>query len=77
MLLFVCIDCGSNCPAQCATDNSAVPATNLVAYCRTGSTANELLDTSLFISSFAEGDDGELYVLDYTNGNVHQIVDAP
>ena len=43
----------------------------------TGSTADELLDTNLLISSFAEGNDGELYVLDYTNGNIHLVTDAP
>ena len=52
--------------------NTNVPATS-----GSGSAADELLDTNLLISSFAEGNDGELYVLDYTNGSVHQIVDAP
>lgn len=35
---------------------------------------DELLDTSLAISAFAEGVDGELYVIDYGSGTVHQIV---
>lgn len=37
----------------------------------------ELLDTALSISTFAEGVDGELYVIDYGSGTVHQIVAAP
>jgi glucose/arabinose dehydrogenase len=43
----------------------------------TGSSADELLDTNFFISSFAEGNDGELYVLDYTSGSIHKVIDAP
>ena len=37
---------------------------------------DELLDTSLSISTFAQDTDGELYVIDY-GGTIHQIVDAP
>jgi glucose/arabinose dehydrogenase len=36
-----------------------------------------LLDTTLSISTFAEGVDGELYVVDYSGGTIHQIVAAP
>jgi len=50
----------------------ALPATS-----GTGSAANELLDTSLSISSFALGNDDELYVLDYAAGGIHQVVNAP
>ncbi len=42
-----------------------------------GTTALERLDTSLSISSFGEGVDGELYVLDYGTGTIHQIISAP
>jgi glucose/arabinose dehydrogenase len=42
-----------------------------------GVAPDELLDTTLAISSFAEGNDGEIYVLDYFDGGVYQIVDAP
>lgn len=38
---------------------------------------DQLLDTSLSISTFAEDVSGELYVIDYGGGTVHQIVDAP
>jgi glucose/arabinose dehydrogenase len=34
----------------------------------------ELVDTSLQIPSFAESDDGEVYVLDFSAGTIHQIV---
>ena len=37
---------------------------------------DELLDTSLSISTFAQDTNGELYVIDY-GGTIHQIVDAP
>jgi len=50
----------------------ALPATS-----GTGSTAGELLDTSLRISSFAEGNDGELYALNYAVGSIFQLVDVP
>ncbi len=33
-----------------------------------------LVDSSLSISSFAEGNDGELFVLDYTAGTLHRLV---
>lgn len=36
-----------------------------------------LLDTSLSISTFAEDTGGELYVIDFIGGTIHQIVDAP
>ncbi len=36
-----------------------------------------VLDTTLQISSFAEGSDGELYVLDYANGTIQRIRQAP
>jgi len=36
-----------------------------------------LVDTTLSISSFAEGVDGELYALDYVSGGIYQIVAAP
>ncbi|MCP5053383.1 MAG: PQQ-dependent sugar dehydrogenase [bacterium] len=35
-----------------------------------------LLDTNFFISSFAEANDGELFLLDYSTGTIHQIVEA-
>lgn len=37
----------------------------------------ELLDTSLGIASFAQSPDGEIYVIDYGTGEIHQIVAAP
>lgn len=43
----------------------------------TGSTADELLRTSLSISSFAVDNDDELYVLDYAAGDIYQIINAP
>ena len=49
-----------------------VPATSVQ-----GTAPEELDDTTLSISSFAEGVDGELYVLNYGAGEIHQIVDAP
>ena len=39
-----------------------------------GFTADELLDTSLSIASFGQGNDGELYVVDITGGGLHKIV---
>ncbi|MEX0707866.1 MAG: PQQ-dependent sugar dehydrogenase [Woeseia sp.] len=42
-----------------------------------GTTALERLDTSLSISSFGEGADGELYVLDYATGTIHQVISTP
>jgi uncharacterized repeat protein (TIGR03806 family) len=39
-----------------------------------GFAAEELLDTALSIASFAEGVDGELYVLDIAGGGLHKIV---
>ncbi|HSP78105.1 MAG TPA: PQQ-dependent sugar dehydrogenase, partial [Myxococcaceae bacterium] len=44
---------------------------------RTGrSRADVLLDANLSISSFAEGLDGELYVLDFREGKLHALVPA-
>ncbi len=40
-----------------------------------GSDAEELIDTALSISSFAQSNDGELYVLDYGGGGIHQLVE--
>jgi len=42
-----------------------------------GVVADELLDSPHNISSFAEDLDGELYLLDYGNGFIFQIVEAP
>mgnify|MGYP002084422503 CR=1 FL=1 len=42
-----------------------------------GVVADELLDSAHNISSFAEDLDGELYVLDYGNGFIYQIIEAP
>ncbi len=48
----------------------AIPATS-----QQGAVGQELLDTTFGISSFAEDNDGELYVIDY-GGSVHRIVDV-
>ncbi len=40
-----------------------------------GSRPRELLSTNLRIASFAQGNDGELYVLDYSGGKIHKIVE--
>ncbi|MDX1516052.1 MAG: PQQ-dependent sugar dehydrogenase [Woeseiaceae bacterium] len=37
----------------------------------------ELIDTTLSISTFAEDANGELYVIDYVGGTVHQVTAAP
>ena len=50
----------------------AVPATS-----DQGTAPEELVDTVLSISSFAEGADGELYALDYGAGGIWKIVAAP
>lgn len=42
-----------------------------------GVVAEDLLDTTHNISSFAEDLDGELYLLDYGNGFIFQIIEAP
>jgi glucose/arabinose dehydrogenase len=42
-----------------------------------GTVGVELLDTTHSIASFAEDLDGELYVIDYGNGQLFQIVAAP
>jgi len=39
-----------------------------------GFTSEELLDSSLSVSSFGQGDDGELYVVDIAGGGLHKIV---
>jgi uncharacterized repeat protein (TIGR03806 family) len=39
-----------------------------------GFVAEELLDTSLSIASFGEGNDGELYVVDIAGGDLYRIV---
>ena len=36
-----------------------------------------LLDSGLAISSFGEGSDGELYVLDYGGGTVYRLTEQP
>lgn len=41
-----------------------------------GFAAEELLDTNLQISSFGQGNDGELYVVDYGGGGLYKIVDG-
>ncbi len=41
-----------------------------------GFAAEELLDTSLSIASFGQGNDGELYVVDIAGGGLHKIVAA-
>ncbi len=38
-----------------------------------GGMPKELMDTDLSIASFAEGDDGELYLLDYGKGKIYRI----
>ena len=42
-----------------------------------GTAPIQIDDTSLSISSFGQGNDGELYVLDYFGGGIYQIIDAP
>jgi glucose/arabinose dehydrogenase len=49
----------------------AIPATS-----QQGTVSQELLDTNLRISSFAEDHDGELYIVDYSGG-LHQLIDTP
>jgi glucose/arabinose dehydrogenase len=39
--------------------------------------AEELLDTALSISSFGEGVNRELFLLDYGSGSIHQIIGSP
>lgn len=39
--------------------------------------ADGIHDTTLSISSFAEGADGEMYALNYGAGEIYQIVGAP
>jgi glucose/arabinose dehydrogenase len=40
-----------------------------------GTLPDPLADTALSISSFAESNDGELFVLDFGNGTIHRIVE--
>ncbi len=42
-----------------------------------GTVAEQIDATSLGISSFAQGEDGELYALDYFGGGIYQIIAAP
>jgi glucose/arabinose dehydrogenase len=42
-----------------------------------GTVGDELLASNLAISAFGEGNDGELFVLDYGTGNIYRIVDIP
>jgi len=42
-----------------------------------GVAPDELIDTSLGIASFAQSPDGEIYVIDYVAGEIHQIVTPP
>ena len=42
-----------------------------------GTVPDELIDTTLNISSFAQSPDGEIYILDYGLGQIHQLVEAP
>jgi len=41
-----------------------------------GFTSEELLDSPLSVSSFGQGNDGELYVVDIAGGGLHKIVPA-
>jgi uncharacterized repeat protein (TIGR03806 family) len=41
-----------------------------------GFTSEQLLDTGYSISSFGEANDGELYVVDYSGGDLYRIVDG-
>ena len=41
-----------------------------------GVSGQQLLDTALSIASFAEDNNGELYVVDY-RGGIHQLIDVP
>lgn len=49
----------------------AVPAIS-----QQGATGIEILNTSLSIASFAQDNDGELYVINYA-GEIYQVIDAP
>ena len=48
-----------------------VPATS-----QQGAVGEEILNTTLSIASFAEDNDGEIYVINYA-GEIFQVVDAP
>ncbi len=39
-----------------------------------GGTPKELISTDMSIASFAEGNDGEIHLLDYAKGSIHKIV---
>lgn len=39
--------------------------------------AEELVDSSLFISSFGQSTTGELFAIDYAAGTLHQLINAP
>ena len=41
-----------------------------------GVTPTELLDTDLAIVSFAQGNDGEIYILNYGVGTIHRVEDG-
>ena len=41
----------------------------------TGTTPTEIAITGLSIAAFGEGVDGELYVIDYGAGTIHQIIE--
>ena len=43
----------------------------------TGSDADELVDTALSISSFGEGEDGELLIVDFGGGGLHRLLPDP
>ena len=48
----------------------AVPADSPI-----GTTPTEIANTGLSIAAFGEGVDGELYVIDYGTGTIHQIIE--
>ncbi len=50
----------------------AVPATSLI-----GTNPMEIVHTTHSIAAFGEGVDGELYLLDYGAGTIHQIIPVP
>jgi hypothetical protein len=37
----------------------------------------EIENTSLGIAGFGQGEDGEIYVINYGSGTLHQVVDVP
>ncbi len=48
----------------------AVPADSPI-----GTTPTEIAAPNFLISAFGEGVDGELYVIDYGSGTIHQIIE--